>query len=49
MRLAGGKIDPGFETAALSTRKASSDIASANAMETPGGLNHDQAQRLVLH
>ena len=33
MRLAWGNIYPGFETAALS------DMASANAVETPGGLN----------
>ena len=48
-RRAGGNINPGFETAARSMRKASSHIDSANTVETHGGLNNDQAQHLVLH
>ena len=47
-RRAGGNINRGFETAARSTRKASSDIDLANTVETHGGLNNDQAQHLVL-
>ena len=45
----GGQYYSWFETTALSTRKASSDMASANAVETDSGLSHDQAQRLELH